>query len=99
MQSYTNHPISLEHHRQRLESLVQESSYVTAYHPKQVTSLFTRAMQGLTQWLTTGNMPRISKAMQGDREVWKVYDPISAQTQYFEEENALRAWMEQRYYQ
>lgn len=97
MHSYTDH--STVFGRRRLGSLITDPKYVTAYHPKQFKTLLERTMKAFSHWLTTGNMPRISRDMQGDREVWKVYDPISLQTRYFDEENALRAWMEQRYYQ
>ena len=95
MNSYTNN--STPHGN--FGTLVGRSEYVTAYHPRQFKRLLRRATDAFAHWLTTGSMPRISKAMQGDTEVWKVYDPVSNQTLYFDQENSLRVWMEERYYQ
>jgi hypothetical protein len=96
--SYTDRSIRLDH-RHRGSLLRGQSEYITAYHPKQLGPLLKQMMTGIVNWLTTGSMPRISKAVLGETEVWKVVDPMTNRTLYFEEENALRAWMEQRYYQ
>lgn len=97
MNSYTEQSALLEH-RQRLDRLVNPS-YTTAYHPSQLGKLLQRLGQSFTNWLTTGSMPRVSRELQGDTEVWKVYDPFSNATRYFDQENDLRVWMEARYYQ
>ncbi len=81
------------------DTFIGRSQYQTAYHPSQLGRLLSRASQSLVNWLTTGSMPRVSKQMQGDTLVWKVYDPVSHCTRYFEHEDALRVWMEARYYQ
>lgn len=99
MNSFTDRSTLLEHRRSRLEALVGRSNYITAYHPSQLSRLFSHMFSGIVDWLTKGSMPHISKTMQGDTEVWKVYDPVSNRTLYFEQENALRVWMEERYYQ
>jgi len=97
MNTYTEKSALLEH-RRRLDRLVNPS-YTTAYHPSQLGKLLRRCSQSFMDWLTTGSLPRVSKVMQGDIEVWKVYDPITNGTRYFDHENDLRIWMEQRYYQ
>ncbi|MEM6521141.1 MAG: hypothetical protein AAF892_15355 [Cyanobacteria bacterium P01_D01_bin.71] len=100
MNSYTHKNLSVEQHRSRLETLINRSdSYITAYHPGQLRRLLSHWGQTLVCWLTNGTMPRISKTVQGDTTVWKAYDPISHQTHYFHQENALRIWLEERYYQ
>lgn len=100
MNSYTHKNPALEQHRSRLESIINRSDgYKTAYHPGQLKQLFSRLGQSLVRWLTDGAMPRITETVQGDTVVWRVYDPTSHQTHYFDEENALRIWLETRYYQ
>jgi len=99
MHSYTEKSALLERRRHHLESLVNQTDYITAYHPSQLGRLLNLLEERFMNWLTTGSMPRVSKALQGDAEVWKVYDPIANRTRYFAEENDLRIWMEARYYQ
>lgn len=99
MNSYTDRSVGLEHHRSRLEALIGRTDYTTAYHPKQLGVLLSRVADGVMHWLTTGSMPKISKEMQGETEVWRVYDPVSNRTRYFDNEDGLRVWMEERYYQ
>jgi hypothetical protein len=99
MNSVTDHAPSFDHYPRGFTALKGQSEYVTAYHPRQLMPLLKRVMNGIAHWLTTGSMPHISKTVQGDTEVWKVYDPVSSRTLYFDQENALRIWMEERYYQ
>lgn len=98
MNSYTEQSTLLERRHHRFAAFVNPA-YTTAYHPSQLGKLLGRLSHRLMQWLTTGSMPRVTKEMQGDTEVWKVYDPISHVTRHFVEENDLRIWMEARYYQ
>lgn len=99
MNSYTGRSALLNRQRDRFETLIGRSDYVTAYHPKHVGRLFTQLGTGVINWLTVGSMPRISKQAQGEAEVWKAYDPVTNRTAYFDSENDLRIWIEERYYQ
>ena len=99
MNTYTDRSMRLDHHRHHLETLIGNSDYVTAYHPKQLGTRFNQVIDGVMNWLTAGSMPRISKRIHGEAEVWKVYDPATHRTLYFDQEGALRIWLEERYYQ
>jgi hypothetical protein len=99
MNSYTHHTTPLHHQRGGLETLVRQPDYTTAYHPARLGNLLAAVGQRLTNWLTTGSMPHISKKVRGTTEVWRVYDPVADRTLYFDQEEPLRAWMETRYYQ
>ncbi|MGD1860696.1 MAG: hypothetical protein ACFB0E_12090 [Leptolyngbyaceae cyanobacterium] len=100
MNSYTHKNLAIEQQRSRLEGIINRSnSYKTAYHPSQLKQLVSHWGQSLIRWLTAGAMPRITKTMQGNVTVWRVYDPTSHQTHYFDQENDLRIWLEKRYYQ
>jgi hypothetical protein len=98
MNSYTDHSTALEQRHHPLNTLVARNAYITAYHPRHLGTLLAKVGQGLMHWLTTGSLPRIAKTQQGDIEIWKVYDPMSNQTRYFDDEDTLRVWMEERYY-
>lgn len=99
MNSYTEKSALLERHHRRLAALINHPTYTTAYHPSHLGRLLNLAAHNLSEWLTNGSMPRVSKAHQSGKEVWKVYDPMANRTRYFEQEEALRVWMEERYYQ
>jgi hypothetical protein len=99
MNSYTDHSKSFDRHPNGLNPLAGRVEYITVYHPRQLQPLLKRVMDSIAHWLTSGSMPRISKATQGETEVWRVYDPVSSRTLYFDQEDALRIWMEERYYQ
>lgn len=99
MNSYTECQTTLERNRDQLEALLGKSGYTTSYFPDRLVSFLGRLGKGAMNWLTTGTMPRVSKTMQGDLETWKVFDPVADQTLYFDDEDALRVWMDTRYYQ
>ncbi|WP_204138190.1 hypothetical protein [Halomicronema sp. CCY15110] len=99
MHSYTDNSTQFHSRSHGLGALIGRPRYETAYHPRQLGRLLSRTSQGLVHWLTTGSMPRVSKEMKGDTEFWRVYDPVSHSTRYFDHEDALRVWMEARYYQ
>jgi hypothetical protein len=98
MNSYTGRSAALEPRHSQLDVLVSRTAYTTAYHPRHLGTLLARIGKHVMHWLTTGSLPRITKTMQGDTEVWKVYDPITNRTHYFDDEADLRVWMEERYY-
>lgn len=87
----------LDLQRQRLEELLDYSGS-TAYRPGRLRELLTQLGQCVVGWLTTGSMPKVSKHERGGLEFWRVYDPISKTVLRFDQEDALRVWMEQRYY-
>lgn len=99
MNSYTESSPLLERHHRRLPTLINRPTYTTAYHPVHLGRLLNQAAQGLMHWLTDGSMLRVSRVTQQGNEVWKVYDPITSHTRYFAQEEDLRVWMEERYYQ
>ena len=99
MHSYTDNSNLFDARSHGLGTLIGRPRYTTAYHPSQLGRLLSRASRSMIHWLTTGSMPRVSKEMQGDTEVWKVHDPVSHCTRYFDHEDELRVWMEGRYYQ
>lgn len=98
MNTYTENSALLQRPPHGLDTIVNRLQYTTAYHPGQVGQLLNQLGQTVMNWLTAGSLPRVSKVMQGETAVWKVYDPVSNCTRYFEQETALRVWMEERYY-
>ncbi|MGF1460872.1 MAG: hypothetical protein ACFBSG_17820 [Leptolyngbyaceae cyanobacterium] len=99
MHSYTEKSARLEQHRRQLEALVNPPIETTAYHPNRLGQLINRMGKSLVNWLTASPAPQVSKQIQGDVEVWRVYDPISNRTAFFDDEASLRVWMENRYNQ
>lgn len=99
MNSYTEYQATLEQNRDQLEVLLRKSDDTTSYFPNRLVGFLSRVGQTVMNWLTAGTMPRVSRTMQGELEVWKVFDPISERTLYFDDENALRVWMDTRYYE
>ncbi|MFE4106894.1 hypothetical protein [Almyronema epifaneia] len=54
----------------------------------------------LLNWLAANDQPQINErycSKQG--RYWEVYDPITQSRQTFDSEQALRVWLEQRYYE
>lgn len=99
MNSYTEKSNVFASNQYASDTLIPPTGYRTTYHPSRLGGIFARLGNHIMHWLTTGSMPRISKQMVGESEIWKMYDPVSRQTAYFDDENALRIWMENRYYQ
>lgn len=95
MKSSTKTLLDLQ--RERLEILLNQPTN-TAYRLGRLGEFFTHLGQGIFNWLATDSTPKISKHVQGDAEVWKVYDPTVNRTLYFSHEDDLRIWMDQRYY-
>ena len=63
-------------------------------------------LQKLQNWgatavaaMTRGKEPQISKVVTEHEIQWKVYDPVGDRTHWFHQEQEVRAWLEQRYYQ
>lgn len=86
----------LDQQRKKLESALQSGK--TAHRPTNVNRAMKHASHSLVHWLTNGSMPQVTKEYQGEIELWKVYDPLTKKTLYFDHESALRTWMDQRYY-
>lgn len=99
MNTYAKNSTLFPTPRHELGAIVDHLQYTTAYHPSKLGHLFNQLGHNVMNWLTTGSLPRVSRTMQNGTEVWKVYDPISNCTRYFDQETALRVWMEERYYQ
>lgn len=99
MNSYTRSSSTtlLDLQRRRFDLLLNHPTN-TVYHPNRLGQLLQQLSQTLAHWLTSGSMPKISKQIQGDAEVWRVYDPVINRTSYFLHEEDLRTWLEQRYY-
>ncbi|HEY9888201.1 MAG TPA: hypothetical protein V6D02_07350 [Candidatus Obscuribacterales bacterium] len=91
MNSYTNGAT--------FDALQGHGNYITAYHPSHLVTALHQALNHFVNWLTAGSMPHISKVVRGNTETWKVYDPTVGRTLYFVQEDDLRVWMEERYYQ
>ena len=83
----------LERQRQRLESLVQPQPASPLIKALQ------RFGQTLVTFLTNGQSPYIQQQWQNGGLVWRVYDPVTQQTQRFYSEDDLRLWLETRYYE
>jgi hypothetical protein len=99
MNSFTHDSHALlEEHPQHLQAPLQQHPEQTITQPSRVRRFFDQISQSAWQWLTQGNTPRISRFIQGDVEVWKVYDPINNRTLCFTDEDEVRAWLERRYY-
>lgn len=99
MNSYTHASQALlNQQRQHLETLVQHP-YSTVYEPSRVGQFAHRLGQMLLAWFTSGSEPRIRKLIQGGTDVWQVYDPATEKTLYFNHENEVRVWLDQRFYQ
>ena len=101
MDSYTKTPNKtlLDLQRERLEALLLNHPTNTAYRPGRLGQLLSQLGQRLVHWLADGSTPKISKRTNGDTEVWKVYDPVADRTLYFDQEDAVRIWIDERHYQ
>jgi hypothetical protein len=103
MHRYTDNSNLSDARSHGASTLMGRPSYVTAYHPSHLGRLLKPVLQpvgqGLMHWLTGGTMPQVSKEIQGNTEVWKVYDPAAHRTRVFDDIDGLRVWMEARYYQ
>lgn len=88
----------LDAQRRSLEVLVNQ--------PKAVSLVKVRLQQALTvlgrgfvnHFAATAE-PRIYSRQRGGKTVWHAYDPITQRRQQFSSEEALRCWLDQRYYQ
>lgn len=63
-------------------------------------------LQTLQQWgerlsagLVRGLEPQITQTATPAGSIWKVYDPSDEQTRWFDSEQEVRIWLEQRYHQ
>jgi len=54
MHSYTEKSALLERRRHHLDSLVNQTDYITAYHPSQLGRLLNLLGERFMNWLTTG---------------------------------------------
>ncbi|MGD1908634.1 MAG: hypothetical protein ACFB0C_21980 [Leptolyngbyaceae cyanobacterium] len=94
MNSYTNsNQLPLEQQRRHLEALLQTPSS----SGNGLSQALTQMGKGLVHWLTSGSQPRITQIQRGDTEMWKVYDPIDSQVLYFDHEDQVRAWLDDRH--
>lgn len=99
MNSFTHDTHTLlEQRRQQLENTLRHSSAKFVERPSRLQKVLNDLGQTLVRWLTQGDAPRISLSTQGDTEIWRVYDPVNTSTHYFNSENEVRDWLDQRYY-
>ncbi|MEM9003049.1 MAG: hypothetical protein AAGE59_05905 [Cyanobacteria bacterium P01_F01_bin.86] len=87
----------LDLQRQHLEELLNHSTN-TAYSWGRLRQLLAQLGAGMANWLTNGSMPKVSIHKRGGVEFWRVYDPMAKTALQFDNEDALRIWLEQRYY-
>jgi hypothetical protein len=99
MDSFTHNPRLIEQQRQRLEKIVHQGTPSSAPHRKRWQQLLTQAANAWVHWLTAGNAPRIQRAIVGETEIWRVYDPVDQRTHYFDQEHEVRVWLDQRFNQ
>jgi hypothetical protein len=98
MSSFIHNPNPrLEQRRQQLETIFWHDSRPAENRATGFQHIMRRVGQALVHWLTAGDAPRISLTTQGDTQVWKVYDPTDHQTYYFDDENNVRQWLDQRF--
>ena len=80
-----------------IETLIQ-SNKLTFYTHHSATFI-KRLGCGLVNFLTGGSGLIITQYHQGNIQTWQVYDSLTDKTLYFEQEEALRIWIEQHYNQ
>ncbi|MDA0269338.1 MAG: hypothetical protein O3A14_20865 [Cyanobacteria bacterium] len=94
MQSYTNpSQLPLDQQRRHLEALI---------HPPQSSrqglgKALTQLGQGIVNWLANDSQPHITQIRRGGTEVWKVHNPMNNQVLYFDHEDQVRVWLENRH--
>jgi hypothetical protein len=99
MNSYTHaSQVLLDQQRRQLETLIQHP-HSTVYEPSRIGQIAHRLGQMLMAWFTCGSEPRIRKLTQGGTDIWQVYDPTVEQTRYFNDENEVSIWLDQRFYE
>lgn len=89
----------LEQRRQRLETSLHQTTGRIVDRPSRLRQFLSGVSQALVNWLIQGDAPRIHRFTQGETEVWKGYDSMDQRTHYFTQEEDVRAWLDQRYYQ
>ncbi|HEY9735948.1 MAG TPA: hypothetical protein V6D06_06680, partial [Trichocoleus sp.] len=58
-----------------------------------------RLLEALLNTLAPSQQPRVSCFERHGQTFWSVYDPISRKTEQLDSEEAVRIWLERRYYQ
>ncbi|MBX2863718.1 MAG: hypothetical protein KTR27_09185 [Leptolyngbyaceae cyanobacterium MAG.088] len=96
MNTYSSNFKKLDVQRRQLEQLWQPTP---AKKLRQASGYWLRvAGKWLLQTLTAGDQPRIWEKETKQGSQWCLYDPIDATQHQFDSEEAMRAWLEQRYY-
>ncbi|WP_008311365.1 hypothetical protein [Leptolyngbya sp. PCC 6406] len=99
MNSYTHYTTTLlDQQRQHLDTLVSRPDE-TAFQPSRLGEVVAQIGHALVNYFATGSHPRISQAVRQGHAVWKVYDPISDRVHYFDHEDEVRVWLDQRFYE
>jgi hypothetical protein len=63
------------------------------------TSWATKAWKAITAFMTQGHDPKICQITDRDGQTWwNIYDPVTGQFTCLDSEEAVRVWIEQRYY-
>lgn len=88
----------LAQQQQQLETTFQRPSHLATYQAPSLGQWLRQLGQVLVNGLTRGDAPRITRIVRGDRELWQVYDPMDNLHHVFEQEDEVRAWLDQRYY-
>ncbi|MBT9315016.1 hypothetical protein [Leptothoe spongobia] len=97
MNIYSSNLQKLEVQRRQLEHLWQPTT--PAQKIKQASSnLLRNAGQWLVQTLTEGDQLRIWTTETSEGTRWCVRNPVDDMQHQFDSEEALRVWLEQRYY-
>ncbi|MGD1856518.1 MAG: hypothetical protein ACFB2W_19945 [Leptolyngbyaceae cyanobacterium] len=96
MNTYSSNLQKLERQRRQLEKLWQPTP---AEKIKQASSQLLRtAGQWLVHTFAEGDQLRIWTQTSKQGDLWCVHDPVAGAKHQFASEEALRTWIEQRYY-
>ncbi|NJL87929.1 MAG: hypothetical protein HC886_21235 [Leptolyngbyaceae cyanobacterium SM1_1_3] len=99
MTGYTRytHESQLDLNRKQLEKTLSRPQPRPAQNA--IAQLLAQAGTTLLNLMTHGDQPRISVREVNGAEIWHAYDPVSNRRAVFNSEEALRSWLEDRYYQ
>lgn len=82
---------------QKLDALTRSNTL--AFYTHQSANLVKRLGCSLMNFFTGSSDLIITQYAQGNIQTWQVYDSLTDQTLYFEQEETLRSWIDQHYNQ
>jgi hypothetical protein len=99
MNSTTNFSNNFDLQRQRFEQLIQQEATSTTRQKSAFSQALINFGSRVVNFLTGEPEIRIWQKTRNGHSVWFAYDPITDKKQRFDSEEAVRQWLECRYYE